>query len=178
MGSQILVYGIDLDTGFMSPLRVSTDGIVSVDISSIANGVLFQPGIVSGNTADSAVVEYGNTKITVADFGGSGNKNSDVFKSYNARSLLVSGLLTLTNVQNVTITLQGDFSSSFANPQTILASAVMGATGYMPVMRISPQLTAVANVIAKDIIYPYYRLSVTTASTNWLFTPSIALSMS
>jgi hypothetical protein len=71
----------------------------------------------------------------------------------------------LTSGASITFTISGLSPTPAGTAYTILASAAITATG-LTVLRVSPQLTAAANTIAKDMLPAAIKVSVAVADTK------------
>lgn len=83
----------------------------------------------------------------------------------SAQGLFFIDVTALTAGASITFTISGVCPSDASTIYTILASAAVTATGLV-VLRVSPHLTASANLIAKDILPSAIKVSVAVADTK------------
>lgn len=90
----------------------------------------------------------------------------------SSQGLFFIDVTALTAGASITFTIYGLAPSNASTAYTILASAAITATG-LTVLRVSPQLTAAANTIAKDMLPAAIKVIVAVADTK-----SVTYSMS
>lgn len=83
----------------------------------------------------------------------------------NSSGLFFIDVTALTAGASITFTISGIASTPASTAYTILASAAITSTG-LTVLRVSPHLTASANLIAKDILPASIKVSVAVADTK------------